>query len=105
MHRDDLVYILQFFKGGNLSSEGHEWQFYMLKMQVDSFIARLETLLVKYKQKKVITKVLSFTVTECWLLDMFVKIQHPLAMHDAYFQTLLRTLASELDKQIKQVVV
>jgi hypothetical protein len=105
MHRDDLLYLLQFFKNGDPDASSDKWTYYMIKAQCTAFVMRLESLLLKYKQKKVITKVLTFTVTECWILEMFCRSPHPNAVNDVYFQTLLLTLAAELDKQIKQVAV
>jgi hypothetical protein len=105
MHRDDIAYLLQFFQNGESYTTFDNWAFAMLIAHNTLFVARLKVLLLKYKQKKVITKVLTFTVTECWLLDMFCRAAHLHAVNDAYFQTLLRTLTAELDKQIKQVAV
>lgn len=105
MHRDDIEYIYLFFARGNSTNSSNSWSLAMLLQQTTAFTERLEVLKVKFKQKKVITKVLAFTATECWLLDMFCRSSHPNALNDVYFQTLLRKLAAELDKQIKQVVV
>jgi hypothetical protein len=105
IHRDDIAYLLQFFTENFIEEPLNNWGFVMFLHQKSLFKDRLEVLQVKFKQKKVITKVLTFTVTECFMLDMFCRAPHRNAVHDMYFQTLLRTLAAELDKQIKQVAV